>query len=510
MKSLYRTGAFTLTALLFALVAMRQRRAAGPALLHAAIVESSQDAIVGIRLDGTIISWNPGAERLYGYSAREIRGRSILTLAPTERQPEVAGILAHLGRGEQITYLETERVDINNHLVDIAVTASPIRNRAGKIIGAAAIIRDVSARKRAEEALSLLSSAVEQTDDSVIITDRAGIIEYVNSGFEKLTGYTRAEVLGRTPRLLKSERHSSGYYADLWRVILSGQVFRAVIVNRKKNRELYYEEKTITPILDKHGQIAHFLSTGKDITERVRAYQTLEQEVEERTAELARLYRQAEQTAMLEERQRLARELHDSVAQSLYSLTLLAESGQRMAAAGDLPQVQHNVARLTATARQALREMRLLVYELRPTELAQTGLIGALRQRLDAVEERGGIQTHLEIEDDPDLPGPLAQELYRIAVEALNNSLKHAFATSVSVHLSCSGDMIELQIEDNGRGFDAAAGNSGLGLRSMHERVERLGGQFIARSIPGEGTVIIVRVNVPPYPLLPLRSENDS
>ena len=136
--------------------------------------------------------------------------------------------------------------------------------------GIAVYFQITTERKRAEDALRKLSSAVEQTDDILFITDRDGIIEYVNSAFEAFTGYSSAEVIGQTPRILKSGQQSPEFYKGLWDTILAGEIFRGVLVNRKKNGELYYAQKSIAPLRDARGNITHFVSTAKDITERVR------------------------------------------------------------------------------------------------------------------------------------------------------------------------------------------------------------------------------------------------
>jgi len=117
-------------------------------------------------------------------------------------------------------------------------------------------------RKKAEEALKKLSSAIEQTADQVVITDKEGVIEYVNPAFDKLTSYTKEEVIGKTPRILKSGKHKKSIYKELWETILSGRSYRYVFINKKKGGELFYEEKTITPIKDAQGNITHFVSTG--------------------------------------------------------------------------------------------------------------------------------------------------------------------------------------------------------------------------------------------------------
>ncbi len=211
---------------------------------------------------------------------------------------------------------------------------------------------------------------------------------------------------------------------------------------------------------------------------------------------------QAEELAVLEERNRLARELHDSITQSLHSATLMAEAGQRLASSGDIEQVREYLIRLGEISQQALREMRLLVYELRPLALLDVGLVGALQQRLDAVERRAGVEVHFACEGQIEIPEIIEEELYRVAMEALNNTLHHANPTSVTVTLQKKQKRetpcIELSIIDNGVGFNPAnkENQEGFGLTSMRERIEKLGGELEIRSAPGEGTQIIACVNL--------------
>ncbi len=126
-----------------------------------------------------------------------------------------------------------------------------------------------------EETKKMLAATVEQAADTVVITNRAGAIEYVNSAFEQLSGYTREEVLGKTPRILKSGKHDQAFYENVWKIILSGKSLRMVFVNRKKNGELFFEDKTIASLRDRQGTITHFVSTGRDITERRKAEEAL-------------------------------------------------------------------------------------------------------------------------------------------------------------------------------------------------------------------------------------------
>jgi len=214
--------------------------------------------------------------------------------------------------------------------------------------------------------------------------------------------------------------------------------------------------------------------------------------------ENARLRQQAEHAAIIEERERLARELHDSVTQSLYSLALFAEAGESLIDSNDLEEAKHNLRRMGETAQQALKEMRLLVYQLRPFDLEKEGLIGALHQRLSAVEGRVNIKARLVADELVDLPAPLEEELYRIAQEALNNALKHAAATSVTIYLRIKDNEVELEVVDDGKGFDplAAANTGGMGLQSMQARAEKLGGTFSITSGTDEGSSVKVNIEI--------------
>jgi len=152
-------------------------------------------------------------------------------------------------------------------------------------------------------------------------------------------------------------------------------------------------------------------------------------------------------------------------------------------------------------SQQALKEMRLLVYELRPLVLRREGLAGALQQRLDAVEKRAGVDARLLVDGEVELPASVEEALYRIAQEALNNALKHAGASNVTVYVRGHNGNVELEVVDDGAGFglSAASEDGGLGLTSMRERTETIGGELKVVSAPGEGTRVRVSLehNVP-------------
>jgi signal transduction histidine kinase len=238
----------------------------------------------------------------------------------------------------------------------------------------------------------------------------------------------------------------------------------------------------------------------------------LQQEVDQRMQVEEALRKSEMEKAVAAERNRLARELHDSVTQSLYSLTLLAVAGQRMIQAEDLQQIAGNQARLGEIAQQALQEMRLLVYELRPLALESEGLIGALEHRLETVERRAGIQARVLVEGEVELTPDLEEELYRIAQEALNNALKHAGASQVVLSLRVAAESVVLEVTDDGQGFDVADmhDTGGLGLISMQERADKIGGQLAVRSAPDKGTRVMATVPLANPENPPSHSEGSS
>lgn len=201
-----------------------------------------------------------------------------------------------------------------------------------------------------------------------------------------------------------------------------------------------------------------------------------------------RLRQRIGQAAVIEERQRLARDLHDSVSQLLYSLTLFARAGTEAASDHDSARLSKSLDYMEMTSVQALREMRSLLYELQPPALEERGLAQVLADRVDAVERRVGIHVDYQADTSFRMPHEVERELYFIATEALNNALKHAQATRLSLHLKRVNGHVEIRIADNGRGFAPQQKPGGMGLHNMRTRIERLGGAVEIASKAQEGT----------------------
>jgi len=212
--------------------------------------------------------------------------------------------------------------------------------------------------------------------------------------------------------------------------------------------------------------------------------------------EHVKLHQKHQRAAVIEERQRLARDLHDSVTQSVYGMTVLSEAVARLLEMDKVDDAVKSLRELRDTSLIALSEMRTLIFELHPPEVAKMGLVNALQARLAAVESHSGLHTELLGKSIERLPKRIEEGLYRIAQEALNNSIKHSQATCIKLHLHQTEDMVSMEIEDDGVGFNVQRRRceGGLGIRNMHERASSMGGSIQIESQPGKGTLVMVTV----------------
>ena len=257
--------------------------------LIASVIRSMPEGVVVADTTGRFVVINEAARRMGGGgpppgSPADWSEAFGLYVPGTDRLfPPDELPLARALRGEEIA--ETELVVRNARLgseIWVGSTASPLRDGDGRLLGGVAVFRDITERKRASELADRLFSAVEQTADSVFITDTRGTIEYVNSAFEATTGYSRAEAIGNSPRILKSGEQPPEFYASVWSTILGGDNFKATVTNRRKGGELFVSEQTITPMRDSRtGQLTHFVSVLRDLTDRMKL---AEHAVEQRLA----------------------------------------------------------------------------------------------------------------------------------------------------------------------------------------------------------------------------------
>lgn len=248
----------------------------------------SQEAIIVTDVAGRIQFVNAAFENMTHFTQAEVLGQTPRILKSDHHPPAFYADLWQAlcaGRVVQRQFINRKK---NGELYCLQETIRPLTDGAGQTVGFVSVGQDVTQHKQDLLQMQKFVLAIEQTGDHVLITDKKGIIEYVNPAFERLTGYTRAELVGHTtPRILRSGQHDRNFYKQMWQTILAGATYRGITVNRRRDGTFYYEEKTISPLRDESGQIKYFVSVGRDISDRVQA----EKEILETRTQLARLNR---------------------------------------------------------------------------------------------------------------------------------------------------------------------------------------------------------------------------
>jgi len=236
----------------------------------ARVVESTDDAIVSKDLSGIIMSWNRAAERMFGYTAAEAIGQSIRMIIPADRQGEEDMVLEHIRAGEGITHFDTVRQRKDGTLIPISLTVSPIHDEEGRVIGASKIARDISDRVQAAAATQRLAAIVESSDDAIVTKDLTSVITSWNAAAERIFGYTAAEAIGRSVRMLIPEELQNEEDIVLAKVRAGEKVDHYETVRQHKDGSRLSISLTVSPIRNSKGEIIGASKVARDITERSR------------------------------------------------------------------------------------------------------------------------------------------------------------------------------------------------------------------------------------------------
>jgi len=451
--------------------------------LMQSILDTSLDTIVVFEPHTLrYLKWNKAVVQITGYSDEEFPTlHPIETFFDEAELPRVEAAVEELLREGTVTTTATH-INKDGSRTPLEYTASVSKDTEGETQYLIFIGRDITERILLEEALrkseAMYRDLVENISDVLYAIDSEGLVTYVSPAVEPLLGFPPERFIGQ-PFAQYVVPEDLDRVADNIQQLISGYApgpneYRV----KTASDEIRWIRVSSRPTFSE-GRITGLQGVMTDITAVKRAEEQLEK------------------SAAIAERRRLARELHDSATQTLYSISLYSNATKESLNAGKIDTAIQHTDVIQNLSQSALADMRLLIFEMQPQILIEKGLAKALRERLDLVEARAGYNTSLRVTSEEPIPQVIEAELYAIATEALNNTLKHAQAEQVNVILDVDEHAICLEISDNGLGFNPEASDisEGFGLSSMRDRTERLEGSFILKSTPGEGTT--VRAEVP-------------
>jgi PAS domain S-box-containing protein len=463
---------------------------------YVAIVESAGDAIISKNLDGVIVSWNAGAQRIFGYTEEEAVGRPITILIPHELRDEESTILAKLRAGGRIEHYETVRITKAGKNVAVFLSISSIKDSTGRIVGFTKIAHDITERKRAEDILyetnralekqtaelrnreELLKIFVKNVPAGVAMLDRD--MRYLEVSDRWCADYSlldSSQVLGRSHYELFPD------IPDRWKEVhrraLAGETTRADEDRWDREGGTTWVRWEVRPWLNLDGLPGGIFIFTEDITRR--------KQMEEALSDMSRKLIESQE----QERARIGRELHDDINQRLAMLAMELDQLQ-----GNPSEVQSRVQRLREQTMEISSDVQALSHELHSAKLEYLGVLGGIKSWCKEFAARQRMEIDFKDDVSSVLPFEVGLCLFRVLQEALHNSVKHSGVKRIEVQLAEHSNAVDLTVSDLGIGFDIerAKRHRGLGLTSMQERVRLVNGTIEIRSKPMGGTTIRVRV----------------
>jgi len=484
-----------------------KKKAEEARLRHAAIVESTEDAIISKNLDAVIVSWNAGAQRIFGYTESEAVGQPLTILVPPELWDEENEILGRLRAGERIERYETTRDTKAGRKVAVSLIISPIKDSTGRLVGFCKLAHDITERKRAEQALcetnrvlenqtaalrsqqELLKIFVKHVPAAVAMLDRD--MRYLQASDRWCVDFSldSSQLLGRSHYEIFPD------IPDRWKEIhrraLAGETVRADEDHWDREGGTTWLRWEIRPWQNLDGMPGGLLIFSEDITRR--------KQIEESLSEIPRKLVEAQE----QERARIGRELHDDIGQRLALLSVQMQQLQDDPLI--LSDARSRMGELQKQTSELAADVQSLSHELHSARLQYFGIAVAMRGFCQEFGEQQKVEVDFEAHDLPSLVSPdTSLCFYRVLQEALHNSAKHSGVRRLEVRLWGTSNEIHLTVRDSGAGFEreAARESRGLGLISMEERLKLLKGTLSIDSQPKRGTTIHASV--------PLRSGSHS
>jgi PAS domain S-box-containing protein len=463
--------------------------------LLAAIVDSSDDAIVSKSLDGIISSWNKGAERMFGYTAEEAIGQHITLVVPADRYAEEADIIQHIRRGERVDHFQTIRRRKDGTLLDVSLTISPIRDPSGTVVGASKVARDITSQKQAEKALRESEQRLRTiTDATPIMVWMAGtdkLCYYFNKGWFDFVGRTLEQEAGNG---WTENVHPDDFDRCLEVYVTSFDArlsFKMEYRMRHHSGQYRWILDCGVPRYTPDGTFEGYVGGCLDIHDQKQAAEKIR--IADDTVRLMKIQD--------EERRHIARELHDSAGQTLTVLSLsLAQLVQRAEAIA--PELAKDGKNIEEVVQQLHREIRTTSYLLHPPLLDEAGLSSALNWYVQGIIERSGMSIDLNISDDLGrLPADLELAIFRVVQECLTNIHRHAESKTASIRIARENGSVCIEVQDQGKGIsperlaEIQTRASGVGIRGMRERLRQFRGELKIES-NGSGTGVVARIPI--------------
>lgn len=475
-----------------------------------AIVESTDDAIVGKDLNGIIISWNRAAEGMFGFKAAEIIGRPVTCIIPPERLDEEAAILERVRRGEKLVQFETERRCKDSSIIPVSLTISPIHGADGRIVGVSKIARDLSQLQRADQELqrreALLQSILDTVPDALVVIDERGIVQSFGVAAARLFGFSPDEVVGRNVSMLMPSPYREAHDSYLERYLATGERriigIGRIVVGQRKDGSTFPMELAVGEVI--LGKSRLFTGFVRDLTQR-----------RERERRLSELQSELVHLSRLSELGQMASALAHEVNQPLTAISNYLSGVRRLLASGKQVAAEQALARIAEQAeraRQIIQRLRALVR--RDTTEQRVESLPKVIEEASALALVGigpGLRLDIRIADDAAEAvidriqiQQVLLNLMRNAAEAMAGSARR----ELSVTTACVGDMVEISVTDTGPGLPETVrerlfqpfvttkpAGMGVGLSVCRTIVEAHGGKVRAEEVPGGGTVF--RFTVP-------------
>lgn len=440
-------------------------------------MESSDDAIIGERLDGTVVAWNPSAESIYGYTADEMIGQSIALLSPPDQPDEILGILKRLVQGEKIDHFETVRRTKEGRIINVSLSISPIRDASGTIIGASTIARDITQRKQAEQRLRESSeryrTLVETVPHGIEEIDTSGMITFANTAHHKIYEYGDGELIGMSILDLVARDSEQEELRKYFKYLVKDQPPPTSYFGQKRTKTGKVIDVQVAWNYKRNaqGEVTGFISVITDITERKQMERLIVGRMTDRL-------------------QRIGRDLHDNLAQQLAGIAMMASSLEKKLKALSSP-FATNADDLVKEIQTAGNNVRAMIKGVHPVEITPDSLDVELSALAASVRELHGVDCVYECGSEiPIGDAESATHLYYIASEAIHNAVRHARPNQIVISLEQGETTLTLRVRDDGIGLSNVVHSTGVGIRIMKYRADLIGARLIIESAP-EGGVLV-------------------